>query len=57
MREIDIKIGEDHALVLGKLWMPEKMPRAVLQISHGMTEHIGRYKKLAEVLTAQGIFL
>ena len=57
MVQIDIKIGEDHALVFGKLWMPEKMPRAVLQISHGMTEHIGRYKKLAEVLTAQGIFL
>ncbi|MDY3918800.1 MAG: alpha/beta hydrolase [Candidatus Limivivens sp.] len=27
----------------------------MLQISHGMTEHIGRYEKLAEMLTSQGI--
>lgn len=35
--------------------MPEIEPRAMLQITHGMTEHIGRYSTLAEELTEQGI--
>ncbi len=39
----------------GVLWLPEGKTGAVLQITHGMTEHIGRYEKLAEMLTAHGI--
>ena len=37
------------------IWMPDGQPKMVLQIAHGMTEHIGRYDKLAEALTAQGV--
>ena len=37
------------------LWLPDGKPRRILQITHGMTEHIGRYEALAEKLTAQGI--
>lgn len=37
------------------IWTPDGQPKAVLQIAHGMTEHIGRYDKLAEALTAQGV--
>ncbi|MBQ9716992.1 MAG: lysophospholipase [Clostridia bacterium] len=37
------------------LRMPEETPAAVLQITHGMTEHIGRYDVLADALTARGI--
>ena len=39
------------------LWMPSETasPCAVLQITHGMTEHIGRYASLAEHLTAHNI--
>ena len=37
------------------IWMPDGQPKMILQIAHGMTEHIGRYDKLAEVLTAQGV--
>ena len=37
------------------LWLPDSEPKAVLQITHGMTEHIGRYRRLAEHLTAYGI--
>ena len=29
------------------LWLPEIKPKAVLQITHGMTEHIGRYASFA----------
>ena len=33
------------------IWAPETMPCMVLQITHGMTEHIGRYTALAKELT------
>ncbi|MBR4036496.1 MAG: lysophospholipase [Oscillospiraceae bacterium] len=36
------------------MWAPPQ-PRAVLQIVHGMTEHMGRYEKLAQYLTDRGI--
>lgn len=39
----------------GILWLPEEEPKALLQVTHGMTEHIGRYTRLAEELTAHGI--
>ena len=37
------------------IWTPDGQPKAILQIAHGMTEHIGRYDKLAEALTEQGV--
>lgn len=37
------------------IWAPETMPCMVLQITHGMTEHIGRYVALARELTTYGI--
>ena len=39
----------------GVLWMPEGPCRLVLQVVHGMTEHMGRYENFAEILTAAGI--
>lgn len=38
-----------------RIWMPEGKPTAVLQVIHGMTEHMGRYDALAACLTQQGI--
>ena len=40
-----------HAVI----WQPETDIKAVLQISHGMTEHMGRYEQLAADLCSQGI--
>ena len=37
------------------LWLPEGEVTAVLQITHGMTEHMGRYETFAAGLTARGI--
>lgn len=37
------------------LWLPDGEPRRILQITHGMTEHIGRYEAFAKAMTAQGI--
>ena len=40
-----------HAVI----WQPEGEAKAVLQITHGMTEHMGRYEALAADLCSQGI--
>lgn len=37
------------------LWLPEGEPRRILQITHGMTEHIGRYEAFAQAMTEAGI--
>lgn len=37
------------------IWRPEGEVKCVLQIVHGMTEHMGRYEELAEFLTQEGI--
>ena len=37
------------------LWLPETEAKAVLQITHGMTEHMGRYETFAANLCKQGI--
>lgn len=47
--------GYGNTDLCAMLWIPESPPRAVLQIAHGMTEHIGRYGTLAEHLAQYGI--
>ena len=37
------------------LWLPEGEVKAVLQIAHGMTEHMGRYEAFADYLCPMGI--
>lgn len=36
-------------------WIPEGTVKAVLQITHGMTEHIGRYREFAVWMAENGI--
>jgi len=36
------------------VWQPETPPRAVIQLLHGMAEHIGRYDRTARDLAAAG---
>ena len=37
------------------LWLPDGEVKAVLQITHGMTEHMGRYEAFARYLQPMGI--
>lgn len=37
------------------LWMPDSEVKAVLQVTHGMTEHMGRYEVFAQYLCPFGI--
>lgn len=48
--------GNDNKEIFVYKWLPDKKKtlRAVIQISHGMAEHAGRYKSFAEVLTSSG---
>ncbi len=39
------------------LWQPEGQPRAIVQIVHGIAEHIGRYDEFARFLTAHGFLV
>lgn len=38
----------------GRRWMPDGEPRAVVQLVHGLCEHVGRYERFARVLTQAG---
>ena len=46
----------DHKEIFVRKWyQSQKKPQAILQIAHGMTEHIARYAGFAENLVAAGI--
>ena len=47
--------GHNAANLPAYLWMPDGEVKAVLQITHGMTEHMGRYEAFAEYLQPMGI--
>lgn len=38
-------------------WIPEKEPKAIIQIAHGITEHILRYEEFAEYLADRGFIV
>ncbi|MBU1170842.1 MAG: alpha/beta hydrolase [Proteobacteria bacterium] len=48
--------ASDHSNIFCRNWLPEpeKSPKAVIQITHGMAEHSERYAWFAEKLTQQG---
>lgn len=50
-------LGKDDKKLHLMIWEPDIKPVAVLQIIHGMTEYIERYKDLAERLTEKGIIV
>lgn len=47
--------GHNAAKLPGVIWQPEGEIKAVLQITHGMTEHIGRYERFAFDLCSHGV--
>ena len=48
-------LGHNGTNLPAYLWMPDSEVKAVLQITHGMTEHMGRYESFAEFLCPMGI--
>ena len=35
-------------------WAPDRRPKAVVQVQHGLAEHAGRYRRFADALTGAG---
>ena len=54
-RELFEFAGYGEAKLPARLWVPDGEVKAVLQITHGMTEHMGRYEAFAEYLCPMGI--
>lgn len=49
---------EDNVQVYVKKWSePSKKPKAIVQLSHGMVEHINRYNEFSEFLLSHDIFV
>lgn len=53
--EFYLPSSDGSSKIHGVWWKTEKEPQAVLQISHGMIEHILRYEEFAETLAERGV--
>ncbi len=47
--------GSDQIKLFGQVWTPIEEPIAVIALVHGMGEHSGRYRRLAEFFTSHNI--
>lgn len=55
MQENDFRLpARDGTPLFVRAFLPEREPRAIVQISHGMAEHSARYARLAGALRARG---
>ncbi|MGI5962091.1 MAG: lysophospholipase [Lawsonibacter sp.] len=54
MQEISYLSADGIHTVQGGEWQPDGTPRGVVQIVHGVAEHIGRYEHVAQFLNQQG---
>ena len=55
MKTIDFDFQTDAGLKLaGRGWLPEATPRALICLIHGLGEHCGRYRHLADRLVQAG---
>jgi alpha-beta hydrolase superfamily lysophospholipase len=46
---------DDDVEVFYRRWLPDRAPRLVLLVAHGMSEHSGRYARVAAALVADDI--
>lgn len=57
IREFKFLSSNMYTEIHGKLWIPEGNIVAIVQISHGMQEHIDRYDEFARYLAKRGILV
>lgn len=57
LRQITYPSADGHTAIVASVWEPDGAPRGIVQICHGMAEHIGRYDWLARQLNAQGFLV
>jgi alpha-beta hydrolase superfamily lysophospholipase len=46
--------GKKNLTLYYQCWLPERRPKAILLIAHGLAEHSGRYKNLADYFVSRG---
>ena len=56
-KEIFLKSNTNLCDICVQIWEPEKEPKAILQISHGMAEYVERYEDFANYLNSLDILV
>ena len=54
MRESSFLSADGRHQIYYRVYLPEGEPRGILQLAHGITEHIGRYDHFARAFCEQG---
>ena len=54
-KDFYIPFQDGSGRIHGICWEPEETPWAVIQVAHGMIEHIGRYDEFAQAMNRAGI--
>lgn len=53
-KDFYIPFQDGSGRIHGICWEPEETPWAVIQVAHGMIEHIGRYEEFAQAMNRAG---
>lgn len=56
-KEYTYKSSNGKTNIFTREWRPKGEIKAIIQIAHGVTEHSGRYEKLAEFFVSNGIMV
>ena len=54
VKDLSFASTDGKNTIAGIAWIPDGEPKAVLQIAHGMQEHIARYREFARFLADRG---
>ncbi len=57
MKQFTFPSSNGHTTIHGVIWRPDGHIKAVIQVTHGITEHMGRYQAMADFCMAQGYAL
>lgn len=57
MKELKISSTDNKNKLHVYIWETDKKPNAIIQISHGMQEHLGRYKEFAEYMVSKNVLV
>ncbi|MCR5510243.1 MAG: alpha/beta hydrolase [Lachnospiraceae bacterium] len=55
--EITFESRDGASSIYAVKWIPDETPKAILQITHGMAEHIGRYEDFAAYMCEHGFLV
>lgn len=56
-KEISYMSKDEKTIIRGVLYLPDQEPKGIIQIVHGMIEHIGRYEEFAKYLASKGFIV